>query len=45
MIEKHFTDDNNRTGPDHKFSMNFKTWREMVNETRKLEQALGNGKK
>ena len=45
VIEKHFTDDNNRTGPDHKFSMNFKTWREMVNETRKLEQALGNGKK
>lgn len=45
VIEKHFTDDNSRTGPDHKFSMNFKTWREMVNETRKLEQALGNGKK
>ncbi len=45
VIEKHFTDDNSRIGPDHKFSMNFKTWREMVVQSRKLEQALGNGKK
>ena len=43
VIEKHFTDNNNRLGPDHKFSMNYKTWKEMVNETRKLEQALGDG--
>ena len=43
VIEKHFTDDNNRNGPDHKFSMNYKTWREMVIETRKLESALGDG--
>ena len=41
MIEKHFTDENKREGPDHKFSMNPKTWREMVDRTRELENALG----
>lgn len=45
VIEKHFTDDNDRSGPDHKFSMNPKTWREMVNETQKLYDALGDGVK
>ena len=45
VIEKHFTDDNSRNGPDHKFSMNPKSWREMVNETEKLMQALGDGEK
>jgi N-acetylneuraminate synthase len=45
VIEKHFTDDNTRNGPDHKFSMNFNTWKEMVTETRKLEKALGDGQK
>lgn len=43
MIEKHFTDDNDIEGPDHKFSMNPKSWREMVDTTRELENALGNG--
>lgn len=43
VIEKHFTDDNSREGPDHKFSMNPKTWKAMINETRKLEKAMGNG--
>jgi sialic acid synthase SpsE len=43
MIEKHFTDDVNRTGPDHAFSMDPRTWREMVDRTRELENALGNG--
>ena len=43
VVEKHFTDDNNRIGPDHKFSMNPKTWREMVNATRELENSLGDG--
>ena len=33
-IEKHFTDDNSRNGPDHKFSMNSETWLEMVKKTR-----------
>lgn len=45
VVEKHFTDDNNRNGPDHKFSMNPKTWRKMVDETEKLIQSLGDGKK
>jgi N-acetylneuraminate synthase len=43
MIEKHFTDDVTRTGPDHAFSMDPNTWREMVERTRELELALGNG--
>ena len=41
VIEKHFTDDNNRIGPDHPFSMTPHTWREMVDRTRELERALG----
>ncbi len=41
VIEKHFTNDNSLEGPDHKFSMNPKTWREMVDRTRELELALG----
>ena len=45
VIEKHFTDDNSRSGPDHEFSMNFKTWKKMVEQTRILEQALGDGEK
>ena len=45
VIEKHFTDDNNREGPDHKFSMNPKSWSEMVQRTRELELALGSEEK
>lgn len=45
VIEKHFTSDNNQVGPDHAFSMNPKTWREMVDRTRELENALGAGTK
>ncbi len=45
VIEKHFTDDNNRVGPDHKFAMNPSTWEEMVKRTRELERALGSGDK
>jgi N-acetylneuraminate synthase len=41
VIEKHFTDDNSRSGPDHPFSMNPRTWKEMVDTTRKLERSLG----
>jgi len=41
VIEKHFTDDTDREGPDHKFSMDFDTWREMVSRSRELEYALG----
>ena len=41
VIEKHFTDDNRREGPDHPFSMTPQTWKEMVESTRALELALG----
>lgn len=43
VIEKHFTDDNEREGPDHKFSMNPRSWRDMVDRSRELEYALGTG--
>lgn len=45
VIEKHFTDDNNRVGPDHAFAMNPKTWKEMVERTKELELSLGDGLK
>jgi sialic acid synthase SpsE len=45
VIEKHFTDSNTRTGPDHPFSMNPKTWPEMIKKARILEQSLGDGEK
>ncbi|MDP9014354.1 MAG: N-acetylneuraminate synthase family protein [Pseudomonadota bacterium] len=43
VIEKHFTDDTGREGPDHGFSMNPQAWRDMVEATRELDLALGNG--
>ncbi len=43
VVEKHFTDDNYRTGPDHAFSMNYNTWKAMVDDTRILEKTLGDG--
>jgi N-acetylneuraminate synthase len=43
VVEKHFTDDNNRIGPDHSFALNPVTWREMVDRSRELEMALGDG--
>lgn len=45
VVEKHFTDDTSRTGPDHGFSMDPLTWRAMVDATRMLEAALGDGHK
>ena len=41
VIERHFTDSNEREGPDHKFAINPENWRRMVEETRILERALG----
>ena len=41
VIERHFTDSNDREGPDHKFAMNPVNWARMVEETRLLERALG----
>lgn len=43
MVEKHFTDDRSRNGPDHGFSMNPRAWRDMIDRTRELEAALGTG--
>ena len=45
VVEKHFTDDNSREGPDHSFALNPGTWRAMVDATRELEYALGDGVK
>jgi len=45
VIEKHFTDDTNRVGPDHPFSMTPETWADMVERTRELERALGSADK
>jgi sialic acid synthase SpsE len=45
VIEKHFTDDQARIGPDHPFSMTPQTWRVMVERTRELERALGSADK
>lgn len=41
-IEKHFTDDTSRHGPDHHFAMDPFTWKEMVERALELEAALGN---
>lgn len=45
IIEKHFTLDNKKKGPDHFFSMNPKSWFEMIKASRQLEYALGSDKK
>jgi len=43
VVEKHFTDDCRREGPDHPFSMTPESWSEMVQRSRELERALGSG--
>ena len=43
VIEKHFTDDNNRVGPDHSFALDPIRWKLMVDSTRELEMSLGDG--
>lgn len=45
VVEKHFTDDRGRAGPDHTFSLTPQEWRDMVDRTRELEAALGDGVK
>lgn len=45
VFEKHFTDDNDRVGPDHKFAMNPKNWKEMVVLANELYNSFGNGVK
>jgi N-acetylneuraminate synthase len=44
-VEKHFTDDTSRTGPDHAFSLDPIMWKQMVDDTRILERTLGTGNK
>lgn len=41
LVERHFTDDRSRVGPDHAFATDAADWREMVDRTRELELALG----
>jgi sialic acid synthase SpsE len=45
VIEKHFTDDNSREGPDHKFALNPVNWKEMVELSNEVFETLGDGKK
>jgi N-acetylneuraminate synthase len=45
VIERHFTDSNDREGPDHKFALDPAKWARMVDETRLLERALGSSDK
>lgn len=45
VIEKHFTDDNGREGPDHKFATTPDEWRAMVEDGMRLYNAMGDGVK
>ena len=45
VIEKHFTDDCTREGPDHRFALRPNEWRDMVTTIRQLESALGSPRK
>lgn len=43
VIEKHFTDDCTRKGPDHAFAMGPDAWRTMIRTARQTWEALGDG--
>ncbi|MDB3936886.1 N-acetylneuraminate synthase family protein [bacterium] len=43
VMEKHFTDDNSRIGPDHHFALNPSSWKEMINRSNELDDSMGNG--
>jgi N,N'-diacetyllegionaminate synthase len=45
VLEKHFTDDNSRQGPDHPFALNVNEFADMVLQVRRLEVALAGGSK
>jgi len=45
VIEKHFTLDKKATGPDHLASLDFTEFKNMLENIRKLEIALGDGQK
>ena len=40
IIEKHFTDNNSRNGPDHLFSMNPKSWKEMISLPQRTRKCI-----
>ena len=43
VIEKHFTLNKKMRGPDHKFAIEPKEFKEMVDKIRKIEDGIGNG--
>lgn len=43
VVEKHFTDDAGRDGPDHAVSLEPGAWRAMVDAVRELEAGFGDG--
>lgn len=45
VIEKHFKGKNSPNNPDLKFSLNSEAWSKMVLDVRRLEMALGDGRK
>jgi sialic acid synthase SpsE len=45
VIEKHFTDDKTREGPDHPHAMDGKDFKEMVDGIRALEKSMGSPRK
>jgi sialic acid synthase SpsE len=45
VFEKHFTDDNDRIGPDHKFALNPQKWSEMIEMAYEVFETLGDGVK
>lgn len=45
VVEKHVTFDNKLPGPDHGFAMTMEEFADMVLQVRRVEQALGHGRK
>jgi sialic acid synthase SpsE len=45
IIERHFTDDTTREGPDHSFALDPPMWSDMVTRVRRLESAMGSNVK
>lgn len=45
IVEKHVTFDKKLSGPDHGFAMTMEEFADMVLQVRRLEQALGHGRK
>lgn len=45
VVEKHFTDDNSRRGPDHAFAMTPNEWSKMRANVMLVERAMGDGQK